>query len=325
MIDPRSWYSYFWFDSHHVEDFLNAVPNEAHYAIGYLCSKYQGRIRLVTQNVDTLHEKAHCPKSSCIEIHGRLGIYRCSRETCEFGHSEMLTPDTMHFWSDKEEKTWMDKHASDALASVAEIKSIYEKEESRAKSIIRNYRLPCCPKCRSPLMPLTLLFDENYQTHSFFSFDKFLKWLREAEVIVFIGTSFSVFCTQFAVNICRATGKTVFNVNPRLDLENFEGFQNITPSFTNPEAVPKTGSTSPRPAVEFNWDSDNEDGAALSEGQKQSRNKNSDTVQTPKVCHIQMKADEALMSCVIPSVQKLIAESVDKVAEARERKIWRAI
>eukprot|EP01055_Gregarina_sp_Pseudo9_P000545 Gregarina_sp_Pseudo_9__544@NODE_1350_length_1670_cov_18_211527_g1261_i0_p1_GENE_NODE_1350_length_1670_cov_18_211527_g1261_i0NODE_1350_length_1670_cov_18_211527_g1261_i0_p1_ORF_typecomplete_len422_score30_71SIR2/PF02146_17/1_4e25_NODE_1350_length_1670_cov_18_211527_g1261_i03371602 len=315
LNDPRSWYTYFWFDSHHVGEFLNAVPNEAHYAIGYLCSKYQGRIRLVTQNVDTLHEKAMCPPSGLIEIHGRLGLYRCSRHTCEFGHTEIATPQTMMFWDDAEEEKWLSQGDGRRAREDPELAEIYAAEKSNVKQLVKHYRIPCCPECRSPLMPLTLLFDENYQTHSFFAFDKFTTWLKEAEVVIFVGTSFSVFCTQYAINMCRYSGKTVFNINPRLDTENFAGFQDITPS-----RELKGSARSPLQFL-FNWDSDEEG----DRGETKFKNKTSDTSEFPKICHIQLKADEALMECVIPSVRQLILEKIEAVRDERERRLWRAL
>lgn len=320
LADPRSWYTYFWFDSHHVDEFLNAAPNEAHYAIGYLCSKYQGRIRLVTQNVDMLHDKAMCPRSSCIEIHGRLGLYRCCRNDCKFGHLEPITPDTMDFMTAEEESAWQRRNAL-SPTFISEIETIFEKEKARGtvSKIKKDFRLPCCPSCRSPAIPLTLMFDETYQTHSYFSFEKFQFWLREADVIIFMGTSFSVFCTHLAISICRKLGKTVFNINPVRDDENFVGFQDISPS---PDKNRSLGSEADRDIAhfEFNWSSDDSD-----EDRPAPKNKTSDNITYPKICHIQLKADEALMECMIPSVQSLIAAQIEKVRDEKERSIWRAL
>ena len=73
-----------------VQDFYNqrraqlkdAEPNAAHHAIARLAANWPGKLMLVTQNVDDLHDRAHAattPKGQfeLIHMHGELKKARC--------------------------------------------------------------------------------------------------------------------------------------------------------------------------------------------------------------------------------------------------------
>ena len=76
---------------------------------------------------------------------------------------------------------------------------------------------PRCPACGSLVMPLALLFDEHYSSHTFFKNDTICDWLDRAETIVFVGTSFSVGITSAALHTASAWGAEVysFNIEPQ--------------------------------------------------------------------------------------------------------------
>lgn len=42
---------------------------------------------------------------------------------------------------------------------------------------------------------MSLLFDEDYDSHSFYNFERVEEWLKEADAVVFVGTSFAVTLT----------------------------------------------------------------------------------------------------------------------------------
>ena len=65
-------------------------------------------------------------------------------------------------------------------------------------------RTPQCPLCRGPVMPLALFFDELYESHASFRYRHALDWLQSADVIVYVGTSFSVGVTATAARQRRA-------------------------------------------------------------------------------------------------------------------------
>ena len=56
--------------------------------------------------------------------------------------------------------------------------------------------LPMCPACGAPSLPQALLFDEEYESHSFYQYRKALRWLATAKALVFVGTSFAVGITE---------------------------------------------------------------------------------------------------------------------------------
>lgn len=61
------------------KNLLAALPNPAHFALAELEHQHPGRITLVTQNVDDLHERAG--SRNLIHMHGELLKIRC--EACE--------------------------------------------------------------------------------------------------------------------------------------------------------------------------------------------------------------------------------------------------
>ena len=52
-----------------------------------------------------------------------------------------------------------------------------------------------CPYCGGPSPPIALLFDEDYDSHSFYDFERIEEWFAEADAVVFVGTSFAVTLT----------------------------------------------------------------------------------------------------------------------------------
>lgn len=50
-------------------------------------------------------------------------------------------------------------------------------------------------------MPQVLLFDESYESHTFYRYREAQKWLSGAAAIAFVGTSFSVGITSLALDI----------------------------------------------------------------------------------------------------------------------------
>lgn len=91
---------------------------------------------------------------------------------------------------------------------------------------------PLCPSCSRPCLPQALLFDEGYHSHSFYQFEKMEEWIANyADVMVFVGTSFSVTITDVAVRYAMEKSIPVYNFNlherlssnARLNVENIMG------------------------------------------------------------------------------------------------------
>eukprot|EP01053_Blabericola_migrator_P004844 Blabericola_migrator_1__4843@NODE_253_length_10837_cov_194_601764_g211_i1_p5_GENE_NODE_253_length_10837_cov_194_601764_g211_i1NODE_253_length_10837_cov_194_601764_g211_i1_p5_ORF_typecomplete_len464_score99_04SIR2/PF02146_17/0_031SIR2/PF02146_17/5_5e20TPP_enzyme_M/PF00205_22/0_006_NODE_253_length_10837_cov_194_601764_g211_i154256816 len=311
LAHPRNWFKYFWFDTHHVEKFLSAIPNEAHFAVGLLCEKFPNRIKCITQNVDGLHQKGGCPQENLVEVHGRIGVYRCCIDICPNGKRNAVMPEAMSFMTSEEERRWYDR----TQLLKAKVNKLFETEAKKGPAghisfpVNEHFPLPCCTLCRAPLIPMTLLFDEVYQTHDFFKFDRANQWLEEADVIVFAGTSFSVYFTEHAIRAAYRGRKRVFNIN-------ISRIESAFTDFSDPYAPKKEALLSdPR----FNWDSGSED-----EPPSIPDDDTSDGFLThykPTIYHIVAPADVALMSILPPACQQ---ESVKKHEQARLDR-WRSL
>eukprot|EP01054_Gregarina_sp_Poly1_P002743 Gregarina_sp_Poly_1__2742@NODE_175_length_12037_cov_139_596324_g155_i0_p4_GENE_NODE_175_length_12037_cov_139_596324_g155_i0NODE_175_length_12037_cov_139_596324_g155_i0_p4_ORF_typecomplete_len554_score104_31SIR2/PF02146_17/0_008SIR2/PF02146_17/1_7e21_NODE_175_length_12037_cov_139_596324_g155_i036275288 len=340
MVDPRQWFKYFWFDTHHVDSFLKALPNESHFSIGMLCDKFQDRIRCVTQNVDGLHQRGGCPPSNLIEVHGRVGVYRCCFEKCPNGSLNAVYPKDIQFLTKEEEAAW---DAASRLEQNPRIRRLFEIEKERAATtrvapssfpVNDDFPLPCCAECRGPLLPMTLMFDEAYQTHAFFHFDKVCQWMEQAEVLVFVGTSFSVFFTEHAVQMARYRRKQVFNVNVVRDSEVFCGFSEGD-VFPDRET---TGFETKDRKLRFNWDSgaseDEGDASFRSRGLRRRLTDESDDSgasvaswsqqHRATIHHIVAPAEEALTN-VLPEPYRLEVErKLGASRTARWKQLWDA-
>jgi NAD-dependent SIR2 family protein deacetylase len=151
-----------------------ARPNAAHDALAALERWQLGRggdFLLVTQNVDTLHERAGSRR--LIKVHGTSDRFRCSRDGCELGAPAGSIPgdevDLSAFLGDPRRET-----------------------------------LPRCPRCGSLLRPHVLLFDEFYDEHADYSFGEVRRAAERSALTLFAGTSFSVGVTELV--LCEALG-----------------------------------------------------------------------------------------------------------------------
>lgn len=147
-----------------------AAPNAGHHALVAL-ERWQGArgrdFLLVTQNIDTLHRQAGTER--LVEVHGRADRVRCPTRGCRFaapaGSIPRVDVDFTAFDADPFEGT-----------------------------------LPRCPACDAILRAHVLWFDEFYGEHEEYQFDRVLSGLEHADLLLFVGTSFSVGVTQAALS-----------------------------------------------------------------------------------------------------------------------------
>jgi NAD-dependent deacetylase len=135
---------------------------------------------LVTQNIDTLHEQAG--SRALIKVHGSSASVRCSKTGCRHGAPGGFLPRS-------------DQDFSAFLAS------------GEAKD------LPRCPACSSLLRPHLLWFDERYAEHRSYDVDRALRAAKQARVMLFVGTSFSVGITAALLKYGVARAK-VYSIDP---------------------------------------------------------------------------------------------------------------
>src|SRR5687768_676691 len=63
----------------------------------------------------------------------------------------------------------------------------------------RPENVPVCGACGSLLRPRVLWFDESYTGHRDYHIERVLRAAKHAQLVVFIGTSFSVGVTEYVV------------------------------------------------------------------------------------------------------------------------------
>jgi NAD-dependent SIR2 family protein deacetylase len=185
---PAAWWREFWIKAH-GEPLHDKHPNAGHDAITALLALFSERghdVLLITQNIDGLHRKSGVPEAQLVEIHGRHDRFICSDPTCDSARAPVDTADL-----------------SELPAGV----------------------VPRCARCRSPLRPLVLLFDEMYDSHAAYRMRDARRALNDAEAIVFVGTSFSVGITDYAVRAGGVAGAVLVNINP--DAVEQHGFWNL--------------------------------------------------------------------------------------------------
>jgi NAD-dependent deacetylase len=163
---------------------IDKEPNVAHYSLVQLERWAAGQDKdflLVTQNIDTLHRQAG--SQNLIEIHGRTDCVRCSKASCLRG--EPLG---------RIEKKDFDFTLFDHQPSFANI--------------------PKCSICSSPVRAHVLWFDEMYDSHFDYQYERALVFAYQAQIILFIGTSFSVGITDSFWRIAMMNGTSMFAIDP---------------------------------------------------------------------------------------------------------------
>ena len=148
-------------------------PNPAHKALAELEKKAlddNKNFHLITQNIDRLHHKSGM--NNIIEIHGNIDHIRCAKKhpTCDhgepFGSLPFFEGIMQHFVNNPTLET-----------------------------------LPRCSLCGDFLRPHILWFDEYYDGHSDYQMQSALSCLESCDVMLFVGTSFSVGITDIALRL----------------------------------------------------------------------------------------------------------------------------
>jgi NAD-dependent deacetylase len=62
-----------------------------------------------------------------------------------------------------------------------------------------------------------LWFDEHYQSHPDYGFERVLAYLPTADLVLFVGTSFSVGITDWIVEDSRAANRACWSIDPSAD------------------------------------------------------------------------------------------------------------
>jgi NAD-dependent deacetylase len=163
---------------------LGCQPNPAHHGLLALEQWRVGRnhpFLLITQNVDPLHERAG--SRALIKVHGSADRVRCSSYGCEYGAPEgSLSRDNVDL------------------------------AKFRADPVAEN--VPRCPSCGALIRQHVLWFDEYYHGHRDYRWERVQEAAAQSQMVLFIGTSFSVGVTEMLLDAAVRRGAPVYSVDP---------------------------------------------------------------------------------------------------------------
>lgn len=182
--DPVQWWRWYLERFDHLNE---AEPNAGHRALADL-EAWQtgggggsGDFLLITQNIDTLHEKAGSRR--LIKVHGSSDRVRCSRPGCRLGAPSGSLPRAAADFSD-------------FLRSP------------------RRETIPRCPECGALLRAHALLFDEYYEEHADYRYGEIRRAVERMAVALFVGTSFSVGVTEMVLREALGWRIPAFSIDP---------------------------------------------------------------------------------------------------------------
>jgi NAD-dependent deacetylase len=162
---------------------LAAHPNHAHHALAALEAWQVGRggeFLLVTQNIDTLHERAG--SNRLVKVHGSADRCRCADPECRLGAVESIALDDVDFAE-------FDRHP-------------------------RVDAIPKCPACGTPVRPHVLWFDELYVSHADYEWHVVHAAAARIRLLICVGTSLAVGVTSFLQSAAAGAGAPAFLVDP---------------------------------------------------------------------------------------------------------------
>ena len=179
--DPAASWSWY---LHRFASLDRAKPNPAHRALAELESLHRaqgGEFLLITQNIDTLHERAG--SRNLVKVHGSSDRLRCPKWGCPNG-----APKGSLLRRDFDLDTF---HVDP-----------------------RALNLPRCPACNAILRQHVLWFDESYGEHEDYQFERVLEAAETMDLLLCIGTSFSVGVTELLLQRAAARQIRILSIDP---------------------------------------------------------------------------------------------------------------
>jgi NAD-dependent SIR2 family protein deacetylase len=167
-----------------------ARPNDAHRALARL--QQQGRVeRLVTQNVDRLHQAAG---SDAIDLHGRIDVVRC------MGCQQRLGRDALQADLLRLNPAWAELDALPAPDGDADL-------EARDFS---GFQVPACSLCGGVLKPDVVFFGESVPPERV---QASMLHLMHCDAMLVVGSSLMVYSGYRFVRAAALAGKPIAAVN----------------------------------------------------------------------------------------------------------------
>jgi NAD-dependent SIR2 family protein deacetylase len=167
----------------------DARPNAAHAALARL--EALGRVcRVVTQNVDGLHQRAGSRRVT--DLHGRLDLVECLGCGCRLSRDDLQQLLV----------AWNPRYCGEAAAR--------PDGDSRVADSLAAFRVPDCPECGGVLKPAVVFFGENVPAARV---AEALGALHRADALLVVGSSLMVFSGYRFVRAARERGLEVAAVN----------------------------------------------------------------------------------------------------------------
>lgn len=171
-----------------------AVPNRAHLALDEFAARYTGRMTLVTQNVDTLHERSrHQGHLDPLCMHGSLDKSRCT------GCGTVYLDDV----------SWIQEH--NCIPTVTGLLSAEQKASPESLSqyaITKSDDMPLSPCCGELLRPHIVWFGEMP-----LYMERIYGELESCDLFVSIGTSGVVYPAAAFIEVAKDNGALTVCLN----------------------------------------------------------------------------------------------------------------
>ena len=185
--DPAHFLSWYY---HRFVSCRDALPNDTHEILA------ANQIRVISQNVDNLHIKAGHDTKRLIEIHGNINYKRKIPVT----HREDLVLANWDAVNGLAENTNLSTKPSINDPLVQGLFELFHIGKNGKIDFEHSYR------------PHILLFDEYYS--ELYESEIALDWVKEAETVIFMGTSNSVGITNMVLESAMRRGKEIKVVDP---------------------------------------------------------------------------------------------------------------
>ncbi len=159
---------------------FRAKANAGHLAIASMEKSLSNRFTLITQNIDNLHIRAGNSPQRTFQIHGNIGLSRCS-QSC--------VPELFKLPA--------------SLFSACKNQSLSETEQKMLR----------CHYCKSWLRPHVLWFDECYD-EEYFRFDSSMNIAAKTDLLIIVGTSGSTTLPNHVTNLALRNNACIVDINP---------------------------------------------------------------------------------------------------------------
>ncbi len=170
--------------------FSQATPNRAHWALANLES--QGKIfQLVTQNVDSLHQKAG--SQQVIDLHGNLNALVC--QAC----------------GERESRDWMQEKLASLNPNITHLSATLAPDgDTDLETDFSQIIIPDCPICGGILKPDVVFYGEQVPRPRI---EAVYTALNRADAVLVAGTSLMVFSAFQFIREATRQGKPIAAIN----------------------------------------------------------------------------------------------------------------